>query len=666
MNKVEISNYVQFSRKFYKEENYLEKPGYLLVFDSNKNKLGIKEKSKIKGQDTDLSRITAKVNGLPKPEFKEIESFRNLHKHLREVNHLVKDYNKSSSQTAGKIELATFKANFKPYAHELKERVYAVHSRDRLPEQGQITPFCQVSVINKVFLNFPFFIHFSLGELVRPHKGGSWENKPFAIIAPLGTIFEQLINISTVDTFIADAWKLPKQAVLIVPEGTDTTPCDESEFEIVFYDPNVTTLREATDQQIKRKNGLSFRMPDFCEDEGAKAFLDDIEVNSTTFFNELLVENPHLSFGNHAHSKVGNAYIFGAIRMIAFELDQLLALKAQGQTLSVRQNATVLAAYSLITYYFKKNITAFKVHEQESIENYVKCVKSLLPLGVAGDFFNSDPFKYMNKSELNAFKTIQRDLLFRHYNRDEFEALWAISRWILIGKEAALEEKLPRVINSHLKKFLNRKCPLISIELFEHILPQMNQHSKNSKEILAIFSLPLVRKYIERFNQMAKKEEVYLENGYKADSIKNLLSSVLGFKFFIECEDYLSLINNNFVGEDADVARQGLQVLFALRRIPLPNSKQYQSSYFAALQIYLFDQSISQALDEIFEKPIRESLQLVRQLYQNGVTIWRRLQLHNEFVKLFPSEEDFWNSDESVMDIYFKLQEMKNNSEITS
>jgi hypothetical protein len=94
--------------------------------------------------------------------------------------------------------------------------LYLVHATDTLPQDG-ILRAGAVSATNNKFLSDVFrpTLHFAIGDLVRPHENGNWENMKYAVLIPLHTIQDRIVSLSTQDTFILGDLKLPPEAIIV-------------------------------------------------------------------------------------------------------------------------------------------------------------------------------------------------------------------------------------------------------------------------------------------------------------------------------------------------------------------------------------------------------------------------------------------------------------------
>jgi hypothetical protein len=211
-------------------------------------------------------------------------------------------------------------------AKVLSKKLFAVHVTRMFPQDGILKASLagKESILGgmpvELFPDFRCTVHFSLGEMVRPVDGViSWEDYPFAVVSPLSELLPQLINLNCYDTFILGDYYLNQATTLVVPisyQGMHTLPCD-----VYYYNPLTTTLRQAVDEAIDKQDGWHIRMSsEDNEEHVAPAWLDDINVNTPSFFAPLREKYPHLSIGCRFTAIDGEAYRFGKIELLLYAL----------------------------------------------------------------------------------------------------------------------------------------------------------------------------------------------------------------------------------------------------------------------------------------------------------------------------------------------------------
>ncbi len=469
---------LSLSKKFFNDTNYLSS-GYKTAFNPTKNKLTFYKTDK---HLIDSEEITKRVNELQKPTFSEITLYRNCHKKLKAIN-------QSIDPEKGAINLESFNENFKPTSAELKKQVWAVHATNILPKDT-ITPVVSHALTQEVILGVTNTTHFALGELVRPHAGGSWEGRPFAIITPLSSIIDQAVNIFAQDTFITGKWELKKETIVLVPEGTDTSELKDKLFSVISYKSSEVNLRKAIDVVIQEKKGLSFRMLGDTPALGSKVFLDeDININTPSFFESLLKEKQGmLSFGDHSHSQVGDAFLFGIIRQL---LAELLAITSHpNPLLKLFYRPSLYIDYHLTKVFYNKiKDKYFSQEEQQNIEKLLSAQEKEVPnrqniKDPLWPHLIPEYFQGMNQIEMHEFRAKHSDLFDGQEN--EFKAAWGVSRWFSIGYKQGLEEGLNKFINTEIEQFIKINPKSFYVLFTSRTLDLLNLHNKTYSDRLAI------------------------------------------------------------------------------------------------------------------------------------------------------------------------------------
>lgn len=504
---------LSLSKKFFNQIDYLSE-GYKVAFNPNKNKLTFYKAEKATQKITNLQKITNHVNELQKPIFSEINSYINCHKKLKEINGLIEDKNRTS------INLEAFNENLKPSSAELKELVWAVHATNILPKDS-ISPVSVNALTQEIILGITNTTHFALGELVRPHHGFTWENRDFTIVTPLGSIIDQAVNLFAQDTFITGKWSLKKESIVLLPEGTDTSELQDNPFKIVYYNRSEKSLRSAVDEVILNNKGVTFKMQGNMPAVGSYVLLDEgININTPSFFENLLKEKQGmLSFGDHTHSEVGDAAILGILRGV---LSNLLTVNNL-PSLQIARKPLGYVSYRIADIFYNKvKDKYFSVEEQVNFENLLSTQK------VSKDF--DDPlwteispefFAMMNHMELQEFKTIYPEFFDGQPN--QFEAAWAICRWLSIGHKRGLEEGLQKIIDAEISKFMEQDSESFYLYFTSGIFQQLHLHNNIHssrltlvKEILNLESFKRYKNAIESFIPKSPIEEILQEE------IKNL------------------------------------------------------------------------------------------------------------------------------------------------
>ncbi|MEW6055994.1 MAG: hypothetical protein AB1540_05210 [Bdellovibrionota bacterium] len=208
-----------------------------------------------------------------------------------------------------------------PALDTLEERTFAVHATDLFPEEGSLIANAVAHHYDDVELDpyaphFRTTLHFSLGGLAASHvaRGSqqSWDRKKFALVLPLKSLENQLVNLSVHDSFVLGDFRIPEHAVLLVPEyfrhASKRYP-----FKIRTYDGS---LRAAVDQVIKEQKGWLFSTTEGKTGLRGPALLKGRNINTPDFFARFLQSHPRVSFGSHSASIYGEGFRFGVIEGI--------------------------------------------------------------------------------------------------------------------------------------------------------------------------------------------------------------------------------------------------------------------------------------------------------------------------------------------------------------
>ncbi|MBS4168082.1 hypothetical protein [Parachlamydia sp. AcF125] len=506
------------SSKFDKPTDYLSQ-NYKVAFNPIKNKLTFRKIGKTR-DITNLSTLVEKVNSLQKPIFTGLESYRTCHAHLKSINQIIDRYNHKllvrilhvlikiftlgkRGLKKNKISLKEFNQNLKPTAAQLKNKIWAIHATKHLPEDGILRPFADYAEGAKAKEAIPGIyntIHFSLGELVRPHSGFTWDNRSMAVLTPLGTLMEQAVNIFTHDTFITGEWALKADSIVLVSQDKDIPKWQDPPFKVVRYNKDEKSLRAAIDEVIRDKGGLAFRMDDNSVLLGSRAMLDeDINVNTESFFENLLeAYKGKLSFGDHTHSSKGDAHLLGGIRQLSTNLmDNLL----YPDSVKIEQPARYIGYLVLKAFYDKAKGKYFSAEEQERFERTIldrlKMDPLLLTQQQGMQYLSAEHFNSLNKQELDQF-ILENPLLFKCYPKEALEPSWAVARWLTVGQEKGLKEGLDKIIDQGFANLAKTKEPLLFLYLILLLNKYANPYSDRAAVMNRILDLKGIKAYKKR------------------------------------------------------------------------------------------------------------------------------------------------------------------------
>ncbi len=141
------------------------------------------------------------------------------------------------------------------------EDLVAVHMTDYLPVNGEIKS------LNSVFPNLSLrnTVHFALNHPVASHIEGNWDNRKYAVLAPLKNLSNEkenhLTNFNVVDTFFVGDVKLPKGSTVIASPYAHEDLIDH---EIVDRDTLISrfgderNIPQSGDYLVVEKEGIKY------------------------------------------------------------------------------------------------------------------------------------------------------------------------------------------------------------------------------------------------------------------------------------------------------------------------------------------------------------------------------------------------------------------------
>lgn len=180
------------------------------AFDSTKNELTAVHPNSTHSYITDLNQIAQHVNTLSKPIYKEIDKFYGFFRNIEKINELVQQ-----QENPVFIDTNSFCLALRPSSAELTGRVWAVQVSDYLWPEAVMKPFKKILGTQEKAPGFSFTLHFSLGEMVRPHSYNlNWKYNDIAVITPLSELTEKLAGIYPYDSFMENGKFRPKQSSL--------------------------------------------------------------------------------------------------------------------------------------------------------------------------------------------------------------------------------------------------------------------------------------------------------------------------------------------------------------------------------------------------------------------------------------------------------------------
>ncbi len=598
-------------------------------------------------------------------------------------------------------------------AEELRNRLFAVHATPIFPDDGVLVAGARdVSKSDShVATEPPSFrptIHFSIGELVRRHRSGSWDEKPYAIVLPIKSLEKQLVNINPYDSYILGNFKIPPEAIFVVPENEiHRVP---SGFKYVTHGHG-TTLRQAVDQVILTQGGWKITMKERTE-VGSLANLNGTNINTIEFFEPLLKENRNLSFGNHLHSEVGEIFRMGNVEQalnllmkpfnpygITLSYNEMLFLNGfirhHLEKLDSFLSSIRLPEHSMIVYRVKRqnvlewlNIVEMEIlirrrngvtltradnsisenliqlkGDPQKLSHYVNTLvqsnrlristedeNPASPISLAEYFTATDPEEVMHL--LNQYPQVLKKT-----DANLFWMLYAIKRALVISESRARSEKLFELIDgkiSILERQVNSERTAKS--LFDVLSKSLDYESSRLPLALAILSRPSVRMFLQSHLDMNLPAQVSLEDILKTHPETRALFETrsLPYRSAQEALAYQMLQRLERPSRESSKDRSLLSFSFAKSQ---------------AMKIKWMEQRLEENMVQVMQ-PMKTTRSLDSMAPGSRITIYeqilrgdygglddlaQKLGLSTQFRQMFPDDQSFWLSSFSLVQLYQKL-----------
>ncbi len=182
-------------------------------------------------------------------------------------------------------------------AQGIQNKISAVHITRYLPIDGII------KAVSKNRSRLASTIHFSLGEPVLDHPFGQWSHKPYALVTPFISLKKQLLNVYPQDTFIAGSFKIPEEAVFLVPRG-EVIP-ENLPYKVVFYDASIG-IKQAITNYLETNQSTQLKTKSWQKEDTRLGDINILEGDSLQkAFPKLFEESPHLSHTTHENTPWG-------------------------------------------------------------------------------------------------------------------------------------------------------------------------------------------------------------------------------------------------------------------------------------------------------------------------------------------------------------------------
>ncbi|MFA5829551.1 MAG: hypothetical protein WC843_03585 [Candidatus Gracilibacteria bacterium] len=603
-----------------------------------------------------------------------------------------------------------------PSLEVLESKIFAVHATSILPKNGTLKAAANDITSEKKWEggeppSFRPTIHFSLGELVQEHDDCSWDEQPYAVVSPLKNLEKQLINVFPHDTFVLGDLQLQEGMILLVPKGTDTSKLPNG-FEIREYEPEVG-LRKSVDSVIEEKKGWHIQMKPEGVAIGSVAYIEDVEINSSKFFQSLFEKYPHISFGDHIHSERGDAFRFGVIEqvlgnvmknysdywsrystvevslhrsLIVHNLQRLeqtinnLPISKEALSVFDEKKESLLGWLNIIDCDLETRQRLGKTFTgaPEVIQKMARARRNdpvklrelvderYLELSDADQGSKLSPSSYaeilagVSPQELEQF-IADNAKVFQHIKLPEFYSRYAINRWIIVNNDQAQKEGLDQLVANSLEQL-----PQISAErekrgIFKTLEEFLSEESNRLEVALTILRHPTVRKHLEKTIGM------HFE-GENPKTLRDVIAAYPETRILFESQESAL----------SDQQKEAYQLLDGLGQIGKPRISQkdaltsFRKADSLAFEIRWSRDRLSQVLDTVM-KPINTARNLdyvlpgtmltlyevLRRDEKNAVDMWRKVGLEKEFRGKFPTDDLFWRSDKSLFEIYKILKSAK-------
>ena len=595
-----------------------------------------------------------------------------------------------------------------PSADEIRDKVFAVHATSILPTSGSMKAGAEDKWNRWDGDEPPSFrptIHFALGELVREHRRSSWEEEPYAVVARLRSLEQQLVNLFTHDSFILGDFKLTTDTILVVPEDTDTSEIP-SDIPIVRYDSN-TTLRQAVDTTIRNQNGWHIQMKPEGGAIGSTGKINNVEINRAEFFKKLIEERPYISFGTHIDPEKGEAFRIGVVeRLIVSVMRSYLSESFKYSSVRVelykklikhhiekinqwiRQTSLNRNAIRVLKEKQKKvegwlniidadltvrkklgvTLTAGNKRTKATIiehrDNFRSLLNKVLGLAENGDLKNenqeldmhysllSEQLSGMTMKELQGFIK-ENHQIFQHINLPKLYVQYGIVRWILIGTKRAEKEGILSLIGVNLQLVKADEYYMICFSHLENFLCVDNNRLSLALEILKY--KPLRNFLEEQYGFIFEKDEpCCIEDVVRAHpELKGVFDQETDmdsgkkevFEFLNKLKENSQSYSSEKLSFDSFTEVKSTVLYIEDRRDRIKEEIEWAQQ----------PMNSARNLQDIQMGDTLSLYEVLRRTYKNAASIWRKLNLEAKFLDSYPNEEDFWTSDKSLFAIVKKL-----------
>ncbi|MGE3757780.1 MAG: hypothetical protein AB7H97_08490, partial [Pseudobdellovibrionaceae bacterium] len=623
--------------------------------------------------------------------------------------------NRCSEIYRGKTEQLTLgslqKGSLHQRAEEIRSRLFAVHATVIFPKDGVLIAGARDLRTNKTHVaseppSFRPTVHFSLGELVRSHRGGDWDQSPYAVVLPLRSIENQLVNIHPYDSFVLGNFKIPPEAILVIPESeVHRVPPG---LRYVTYESG-TPLRRAIDKVIADNGGWKVTMQNQT-DIWAPAEVNGKNINSKDFFEPLLRENPFLTYGNHLHAEVGGIYRMGNIEQALHSLMREFAGHGIGHSYEMalfKEEFIRYHLYRLDTYLASANLPdhSMDVYQKKrrNVLDWLNIVKmeKVVNQGYGLTLMESDKVTFgtlellkgdpqklsqyvedlvqSNKlkqvregnsgrpTELAEYFTASspsevRELLSRHpkvlkaEDVDLFWLLYSVNRTLAFNKSIAKSEGLFELMDYRVSALITQRNGQKAMDaLFDTFLGDLSSTLDHSSPrlplALELLSRPLMRDFL-RSQGMELPSRPTLEDVIRSHPETKMLFAEKGLPYKNKREE------------------AAYKVLQLLKKRRNHRSDQSLNSFSEAHSAFMEQQFVAEQIQKDIAqmmKPLRKTRPLDSIPGGERLTLYelilrgdhgsldevaQKLGISSNFRKAFPDDHSFWHSPLSLLEMY--------------
>jgi hypothetical protein len=598
----------------------------------------------------------------------------------------------------------------------LESKVFAVHATPILPKDGVMVAGARnISGRANWDDEPPSFrptIHFSLGEVVREHRGGNWDEKPYAVVAPLKSLKEQLVNIYPNDTYILGNYRLTDESVLLVPRGTDTADLPE-DVQVIEYNPQVG-LRMAVDQTIRDKNGWPIRMQPGGVEEGSVATIDNVDINDANFFKAMYEDKPQVSYGTHLTPERGEAYRFGSIEQAinlttkgyhsfgmslgmkemqfyrAFIDHHLTRLTKSLQAQNLPEDAMRVFGEKTAKLQGWLNVVDIDLEIRERFDRSLSGADASIiarlttnrgnidklrtttydmleelptaPYGVPSEAAIAEAMQGMPPDETEEFMN-KNEEIFDSLDSTKVKTHYAIKRWVLEKDDAAHEDGINTMLQQALEQTKSGDLHAWDEPIFTNLDKYLSLNSNRVSTALHILQQPYVHEYLQRAYDFTfpKGEPKTLENVLKTHPDTATLFNPAGLD----------------LTEDQELAYKFLR---DIGQVPKPEEEHkdylnnFRTASMTAFEMRWANQRLKHNLETIShpmwstrnldDLPAGTTLSLYEVLKRDKEPseLWEKVGLKEEYKQNFLQDQLFWGSDMSLLDIYKMLKEKSKGS----